>query len=546
MPPIQYTPQPPTAPQAVPPPPPTTPPPPPPQPTQPAPVPEPKHRSKGKIALIVIFVLVLLGAGGYLAYRMTRPKVVIVKVKKEIPLITEGTMQGAVDKFYPAVEGTGSDYEVNQQIFEGLVGFTDGTKITPLLADSWSNPDNSTWVFKLKQNVKFHTGRTMTAQDVKYSLDNFKDGYFGKLYTETIKSVDVVDANTVKITTDGPDPILLNHLVYLSILDSQSKAVNDPINGTGPYMVKPNTTPTDKETDLVAFDDYHGGRPLTRAVTFKYYDDENAVLDAYKKGELNIAETNLSRAKLTPILNANSTLLSADSLVVYHIGFNFFRTGSPILNPKVRQAVYLATDPLALMKVRDTDGTIASQVLPSEIPGYDSTITRPERDIAKAKQLLTEAGYPNGVTLSLSFFSGSPEVADELARQLKEAGITLKPDPQGDSTYDDVVFGGKAETFFTGTSTDVLDGSDVFANDFSGDNYKTDEVDALIDKANQTLDEAARLSILQEISRKLMADYAWAPLYISRYNWIIDKSYVFSRDQAGAPLGINFWKVYQN
>jgi len=151
----------------------------------------------------------------------------------------------------------------------------------------------------------------------------------------------------------------------------------------------------------------------------------------------------------------------------------------------------------------------------------------------------------HGVTLTLSFYSGSPEVGTELAKELKEAGITVKLDPQGDATYDSVVFGGGAEMFFAGTSSDALDASDVFLNDFSSDNYKTDAIDKLIASAGETLNESGRLKTLQQISKQLMDTYAEAPIYSLRSNWIVDKSYVFSKDTAGGPLGVNFYKVYQ-
>ena len=504
-----------------------------------------KNKFKPKWLALVAIVFVLIG-GGIFALKSVDKKTEApaTPAKKEIPLVIYGTADGTVDSFYPGMPLLTVNTELNSQSFEGLVTYEDGTKIKPLLANSWTNPDDTTWVFELKQNVKFHTGRTMTAKDVKYSLENFKDTETGSVFATTIKSVEVVDDYKVKVITNGPDPILLNKLVFLYIIDSQSKKKDDPINGTGAYTLKPDTKATKTKTELVAYDEYHQGRPLTRSLTFRFYEDEVLLTEARQKGQITIA-SDVFDQKNVDLLKANSTTFAVQSTGVYNIGINVKKAGSPVQKLKVREAIYLATDPEALMKARNVLGNEASQIVTQDIPGYNPTITRPKRDITQAKQKLKEAGYPNGVTITLTYFNPAKDAADELVRQLKEAGITVKldgfDDPEVLTKKTDT---GGSEINFSRYETDTLDAMQVFTDNFQNANYDNPAINKLIVQANKTLDPAKRLSLLQDISKLLMDDVAWVPLYSYTTHWMHDPTIVITKDLPGTTIGAYFWKVY--
>ena len=183
----------------------------------------------------------------------------------------------------------------DSQLFEGLVGYQDQIKIKPMLATSWSNPDDSTWVFNLRHNVKFHSGRTMTADDVKYSLDyavahQGDNGSATQLaLASSINSVKVLNPYQVQITTNGPDAVLLNRLAALYVVDSKAK-LGDPNAGTGPYMIKPGTIkPNASALDLVAVNNYWGGHVYTRAVHFQEDATEDQMTKDAAAGKLDIA-----------------------------------------------------------------------------------------------------------------------------------------------------------------------------------------------------------------------------------------------------------------
>lgn len=213
-----------------------------------------------------------------------------VAQKKEIKKLTIATVDGPLDSFFPDT-GEISDYHyiINSQVAEGLVAYENQTDIVPRLASTWTNPDELTWRFNLKKGVKFHTGKTMTADDVVYSINLAKKFEERDIYVGTIDSIKVISPYVVEIKTKEPYAVLLNKLTLVHIVDSKTvPATNTLTGGTGPYIVKPNTTPSENQLDLVAFDDYHGGRPLTRALSFRVVDSEDAAIEAVRSGKTNI------------------------------------------------------------------------------------------------------------------------------------------------------------------------------------------------------------------------------------------------------------------
>ncbi len=348
-----------------------------------------KSRKLGWILLII--VLLAAAIGGYLFYKHTHKTKIVTQTatKHDIALIKIGLGDGPVNSFYPADANTSGVTITNGQIFEGLVGWQNGTKVVPMLATSWTNPDDSSWVFTLRTNVKFHTGRTMTANDVKYSLEKLKDLAYGggSGLGDTIKSVTVISPDKVKITTNGPDPILLNRLTFLYIVDSQSKLKDDSNNGTGPYVVKTGTDPVkDKVTDLVAFDNYWGGHIYTKELKISTLTDASGAITKLQSHQLDIFEqfTSLTEVKT---LNADGiNTIKEESSTVDMVVLNTLKKGSPLSNLKFRQAINIGIDRSAILKASDIEGTPLGQFVVKEIPGYDSSISVPEYNVIKAKK----------------------------------------------------------------------------------------------------------------------------------------------------------------
>lgn len=499
--------------------------------------------------LLIVIALLLL-AGGFFAYMRFKPAPKTtpqpaIDSKKDIASFTYGGLTGPFNTFFPSTGTNVDEYTMNEQVFEGLVVYRD-KKIVPNLATGWTNPDASTWVFKLKPNVKFHTNRTMGADDVKASFEQMKDTEIGGIFGSTIKSVDVIDPMTVKITTDGPDPVLLNKLVFLFIIDGKSPDKSSPLNGTGPYTIKQNTQASEKAVDLVAFDNYHGGRPYIRELRFKVIDSDEAMAEALTKGELNLAS--FSAVEAADPLKSKYEPFYIDDPTVFGLYLNTVKTG-PLQKLKVRQAIYEAINVDEFLKNIGTSGTAANQLVIKDIPGYNPDIKRPVYNVEHAKQLLKEAGYPNGFTMQFTYLqtvSVLQQVADELTRQLKPVGITIKPNPYTDRV-NNATKTGQTDSYYQGYSSDILDLSDVFGTNFQATKYYNNvQVNAVMDEANKTLDPAARLNLLKQVSKQTMDDVAYVPIFSGTAAYLLDKTYVIPVDlPATSYPGVYFWRVYQ-
>ncbi len=519
-----------------------------PEPAQGTPSPKVTADNTGKWALMLLVAL-LVAAGVYAGYKYLPHRAIkSVADKQDISLIRYGLNdEGGVDKFYPQNDTETEDstpFDVNMQVFEGLVKFDNLKQIKPLLATGWTNPDDNTWVFTLQPNVKFHDGNVLTAKDVKYSLDNFKDSETGKAFNTTIKSVDVVDDTHVKITTNGPDPLLLNRLAFLYVVDSRGKA-GSPDTGTGPYTTKPGTTATYDKAELVAFDGWHGGHQYARAVTYQNFHTEDELVAAVTKGDIDIAEDIFSSDNISKVDSAH-VAMSFQSTGQSVLTLNTRKAKAPLADKRVRQAVYDLIDQSKLLAARGISGVVVNQIVPKDVPGYNPNIPDHKQNVEEAKSLLAAAGYVKGFTLEFPYLTdNNSPLFDELAKELAVGGIKIKYVPYKDSeSLNDYTRQNKYDVQGYGWDTQILDASDIISQAFQSPTYDNPAIDAKLKTANSTIDEAKRLAMMQDISKDLMDDVAWIPMYSRLQHFIVPKNYVINRDSPGEAFGVNFATVY--
>lgn len=508
--------------------------------------------SSGKLKkiLLTLLVLIILGGLGYALYAFlnkeeaapTQQRTSQV-TKQDIALIKVGVISGNV-QLYPPVNNDAYSQAVYSQIFEGLVQYEDESKLVPNLATGWTNPDNSTWDFSLKKNVKFHNGHTMTAEDVAYSLNFAKDNEtLADVYANTIKEVSVVDGK-VRVVTTQPDPFFLNKLSFLMIMDSQAKDVTDGSNGTGPYVIKEGAKPSETQIDLVAFDDYHGGHVYTRALTYIVEPDDETAAKDLKDGKINIAG-DFTSAEPNGLSGFSFHKSLVNDTAVTFIMLNSLSNG-PFKDKEVREALRLSIDIDKLVKDTDTEANPTSQLITKAIPGYDPDLKVPAQNVAKAKELLAKAGHPNGVSFTLNVAPQSKAIGDAVAVQAKEAGFTINvvaADSFG--VLLENMAEGKNDATMISYSSDVLDGSDVFKQVIQGTkNYQSDDLDKLLEDAAGTLNQAERLAILQKASKHLYDNAAVVSLFNRNRLWASDKPYAINFDNLAQAPGISFWKVY--
>ncbi len=500
----------------------------------------PKKSKKGILLLVIL--LILLIAGGVLAYfrvnDLAKPAVTADQAPKEVAELRIGSTYAPFTKLYPDPSFTAGSFGPTMQLYEGLTGFDNRDTVVPLLAESWTTPDDMTWIFKLKPNVKFHDGKAMTAEDVQKSIDRaIKDKNTISLLVTTIDSVEVHDADHIMIKTKTPDPILLNKLAYLFV-QGETK-MNGALTGTGAYMFDPDVAPTDKDLHLVAFDDYHNGKPAVRKVVFQGYDDEAALIDAVKQGKVDISDILYkSGGDLTDVDGYSKTTLH-DGFIQF-IGINSKDTKLPTSKLAVRQALLLSIDQKAFMTASGGVGEPASQLTIKDNFGYNPDLKPFTRDVAKAKALLTAAGYPKGVTIKISFEgkAGNTAGVEELKKEAAEAGITIVADPTSDfNGLLDNVTAGKYQTYLLSSASALIDSYDLFAFNVYDTSYNNPAFYSLLDKSNAEFDVAKRKVLLQQISKLMVDDGAVIPLYETQSTYFARTNLNYTIDTAAVLPG---------
>ncbi|HSX47714.1 MAG TPA: ABC transporter substrate-binding protein, partial [Patescibacteria group bacterium] len=280
------------------------------KPTQPKVQTGPK-KSKNWLLIILIIVVVITAlvlAYIYLIKNKTTvtPKSHSVVIKKDISKVTLAINDDTDLTPNTPLSMTGSTEEfiVAYQMFDGLVGFQNQAKIIPGLAVSWSNPSDTTWDFNIRHNVKFHTGRTLTSNDVKFSLDyavahqSDQDNGTFALLAYGIKKVTVIDPYKIQIETNGPDATLLGQLANLFIVDSKA-SLTDPNSGTGAYKLSTSTL-NGRVLDLTPFKDYWGGHVYTRELVITQNESKDDMASALINNKIDMGG-NFQNAQLDTI-----------------------------------------------------------------------------------------------------------------------------------------------------------------------------------------------------------------------------------------------------
>ncbi len=531
----------------------------PPEPDNTASTPPPSHqvtsvssgsggKKKSLISLLILIIIILVVAACFVIIK--HHKKTVVSNNQDIPLLNVGFVDNSGVANYPVSYPYSNDtILIDLQLFEGLVGYQNGTKIIPLLATSWTNPNSTTWVFNLRHNVHFHSGRVMTAQDVVYSLNyavahqNEDGGGSTFFVVSDIKKVSATSQYQVTVTTTSPDAVLLNQLSLIGIVDSKAR-LGAYDAGTGPYIVKPNTTPTANWIDLVASNNYWGGHVDTRQIRIHLYANTDKLLADAASGKLDLAgefnKSQLSKIKYNQLIQVPDQGLN-------YIGVNTERSGSPLESLAARQALAYALNIPAILKAGGLSGQQASQIVPSVLPGYNPSVTNVPYNPTKAKQLLsTVSGASQPLTFAYPNDDG-PQVT-EIAKELNAVGFNIKPVLV--SNFNDFIndsLGGKYDLFTLSDTSATVDGLDILS-DILEDNsdYDSKAIDSLVAQAGSTLNTSDRIHDMQQIATIVSDNKAIIPLYTQTRVYISTKPYVFNEDLPSLYTSTYFWKVHQN
>src|SRR5262244_1099740 len=415
---------------------------------------------------------------------------------------------------------------ININMFDSLLHKNTKLEYEPSLATSWKALNDTTWEFKLRKGVKFHNGDPLTAEDVKFSFDRVlepgkeqkRSPQYGNV--RAIKEVRVVNPETVHLVTDKPFPLLLERLVFFPIVPKNHiERVGDAAFaesatvGTGPFKLV--EWKRGQHLRLEAFSDHWRGKPAFKKLVFREIPEVATQIAEIKTGGVDLIR-NVS-ADLVPELktHAQTYVSSAPILRVHYIELDM--RVAPFDKKLAHQAANYAIDRQAIIqKLMGGLGREVATVVQPPAFGHDPDVKPFPYDPKKAKELLAQAGYPNGVDITMhSAFVEFRPVFEALTQMLTEVGIRTNArmwDP-GPAWNKFLQADGKATNAMYGSwgNYSVFDADAVLHPLFHtepggwiGKWYtRVEGLDKLIDEARSTVDQPRRKRIYSQIQNMI-------------------------------------------
>ncbi|MBI4333783.1 MAG: peptide ABC transporter substrate-binding protein [Chloroflexi bacterium] len=501
---------------------------------------------------------------------MVAPLVLAVACTKEestsVPQVLRANLAGEPATIDPNRASWAAERTVIMQVFQGLLGFNQDLSLKPVVAKeipSVSNggisADGRVYTFRLRPEVTWSDGKKVTASDFEYSIKRmlspelaaqYASFYFdiagGQDYYGSGKkddaarsqlrnavAVKAVDSATLQITLAQPRPSFLQIMALWpayplreDIISKFGNSWTEPANyiGNGPFVLTEWVN-----QDRMTFKpnpNYWGSKPKLSEIRLRMITDVNAELAAYKNNELDMSRVPPGTEKAVmadPV--TSKEILRYPELTTFAFQFNIGRP--PFDNVKLRQALSTAIDRVAFVdKVRNGVGKPALSWVPPGMPGHDPALGKEyEFNVAKAKQLLAEAGYPDASRLpelkfQYSDTAGNRLIAQFLQGQLKDnLGVNLTLEPMEPKAFTQFVNQEKHMWAWFGWGADYPDPDNWLPEIFgtgAGNNhtkYSNPKFDALAKQAKAELDNAKRLQMWTEAQKMVVADAPIATMF---------------------------------
>ena len=328
-----------------------------------------------------------------------------------------------------------------EHVYSGLLRFNAKMELEGDLAASWEVADPRTYVFKLKKGVRFHNGRELTAEDVRYSIERIRDPKNGSVVRSvyaTLDRVETPDAHTVRLKLTRPDAALLGMLAtrasYVVPKEEVEKhgTLQKVAVGTGPFKLAEYVP--GNYTRFVRHEQYfEAGLPYLDGFTIQVIKDESSRLAALRKGTVDV--TWIKATEVEELARREKGIVSAETPEARHLYVWLNNRQAPFNNLKLRQAVAAS---LNRQEIIDTvllgRGKLTTAIPPATVPFVlspqeSAALPFYKQDAAMARKLMAEAGHPNGFEFTLKTSPHSPDyvpAGQVMQRQLAKAGITMK------------------------------------------------------------------------------------------------------------------------
>ncbi|MGB4439366.1 MAG: ABC transporter substrate-binding protein [Sedimentibacter sp.] len=404
-----------------------------------------------------------------------------------------------------------STFQITNNIYDTLVKVTPEGKLVSGLGEEWTvSEDGKAITFNLRKDVKFHNGREMNAEDVKYSFERLKGEESPRANDfKNITEINVVDDYTIEFVTENLNVTLLSNFAYPWTAIVPQEAVdtlkNKPV-GTGAYKLE--KWIPQQELTLTKNEEYFEEVNL-ETINFKMMPDATSQVAALKNGELDIIFVTGDKVSLFEN-NSQYNILENNTNAIQLMAMNL--KNEYLANEKVRQAINMAVDKDSLIEiVWNGYGEKIGSHYPPMLKEYKDTTDVISYNPEKAKELLVEAGYKDGITIRMALPNSYPEYVSAgqvIADQLSKVGITCEINLVEWGTWLTDIYNGRNYDLTVVGHTGRLDPYVLLSryNTESKENYfnySNERVDEILTLVQKELDESKRIELYQEMQEIL-------------------------------------------
>ena len=413
--------------------------------------------------------------------------------------------------------------QVTGNIYDTLFTIDVDGNILPMLATEYEQEDEVTYLIKLREGVTFHDGSPFTSEDAAYSIMRAVNSPAVNYIAKFVDHVDIVDEYTIRMVTVEPYAPAIRNLTHPGMgvtCKAYAEANGEEILLTAPMGTGPFKFVEWKQGDYVKlerFEEYWAGPAPMKNLTMRVIPESAQRTIALETGEVDIAydisPNDISRLNDTDGVHVET----ASSLMCYYIGMNF--QNEYLSNVKVRQAIRLAIDVAPMIDAVMYGGAqIATSVLAPACFGYAAKTPAVTPNVEQAKQLMAEAGYADGIELTIVVNEEQVrvEMCNIIQSQLKEIGIDLKIDVVEQSSFIDLVGRGDHELCFQNWTTSTADADYTYYPLYHTTCYGSQGgrafgeipgMDAILEEAKGLADQNKRIELYQQ-AEDLVQEYA--------------------------------------
>jgi peptide/nickel transport system substrate-binding protein len=459
----------------------------------------------------------------------------------------------------PHSQNSGPTHAFNHQIYEPLVIRAIDGSLRPTLAVEWgiTEEDPTVWEFKLREGVKFHDGADFTADDVVFSIERAQQPTSNmKELVSSIVEVTAVDDYTVHMRTEGPNPLLIDNLTNLFMMDRGWAEANNATvpqnfdageehfaarnaNGTGAYVLV--SREPDNRNVATAFDGYWGKGEFPLAITEIIYTPITAAatrVAALLSGEVDFVQDvpvqDIARLEQTDGIRVNRGPENRTIFLGMNVGDDNLTYGTAEGNPfkdvRVRHAINMAIDREAIQQVVMRGESIPlGTIAPPFINGYEEWMGEyPAVDVDAAKALMAEAGYPDGFQVTLHCpndrYVNDEGICQAAVGMLGRIGINATLESRSLSIHFPGISNMETDFFLLGWGVPTFDSLYVFdflyhcreggKGSWNATRYCNPELDAKIDTLASEADFDVRNATIREIWEQLQEETVYIPIHV--------------------------------